>query len=166
MKIGEMLTRHRNTFLLALLTATLAVGALTHQDRMDAVPTVSIPVTQTAARRLSPLEEYRVSRDRQAEADMAALERLCHAEQLDQATRQSAADRLQEIVSNHQAQSALEGALAQSSLYPCVAVVAGGCVTIVTEKTVITEKDSALVLTLCAAHAGIQPENVRIITAE
>ncbi len=166
MKIGELLTRHRNTFLLALLTSTLAVGSLTHQDRADAVPTVSIPVTETAAARLSPLEEFRINRDRQAEADMAALERLCHAEQLDQATRKSAADRLQEIVSNRQAQSTLEGALAQSSLYPCAAVVEGGCVTIVTEKTVITEKDSALVLTLCNAHAGVKPENVRIITAE
>ncbi len=166
MKIGEALTRHRNTFLLTLLTSTLAVGALTHQDRVDAMPTVSIPVTETAAARLSPLEEYRINRDRQTEADMAALERLCHAEQLDQATRESAANRLQEIVANRQAQSALEGALAQSSLYPCAAVVAGGCVTIVTEKTLITEKDSALVLMLCAAHSGVKPENVKIITAE
>jgi hypothetical protein len=38
--------------------------------------------------------------------------------------------------------------------------------TLVTAKSTITDKDSTLVLTLAAAHAGIRPENVRIITAE
>lgn len=73
---------------------------------------------------------------------------------------------LQEIIANRQSQSALEGALAGSSLYPCAAVVSGGNVTIVTQKSTVTDKDSALVMSLAAAHAGVTPEKVRIITAK
>lgn len=164
MKAGEFLTKHRNAFLLALLTATLAISACASQERA-ATATVDIPITEVAAQALSPLESYRQTRDQEALSDIAALEKLIAQVTLDEDTREAAADRLQEIIDCRQAQSALEGALVSSSLYPCAAVVAGGSVTIVTEKSAVTEKDSALVMTLAAAHAGASPENVRIITA-
>ena len=165
--ISDLLTKHRNTFLLLLLVTTLIISGYANRERLEAASaTVDIPVTETIARPASALETYRQQRDEAALTDMAALEGLCAQSTLDQKTREAAADRLQTIIDSRQAQSSLEGALSGSSLYPCVAVVQDGCVTIVTEKSVVTEKDSALVLTLAAAHVGAAPENVRIITAK
>ena len=165
--IGEMLTRHRNTFLLGVLITTLVISGYANQERVKAASaTVDIPVTEVSAQPLSALESYRQTRDQEALADIAALEKLIAQPGIDAATREDAADRLQEIINARQAQSALEGTLVGSSLYPCAAVVAGGSVTIVTEKSTVTDKDSTLVMTLAAAHTGVSPENVRIITAE
>lgn len=164
--LGELLTRHRNTFLLGVLVTTLVISGYANRERVKAASaTVDIPVREVSAQPLSALESYRQTRDQEALADIAALEKLIAQPTLDAATREDAAARLQEIIDARQAQSALEGALVGSSLYPCTAVVAGGSVTIVTEKATVTDKDSALVMTLAAAHAGVSPENVRIITA-
>ena len=166
-QLGQWLTKHRNAFLLGLLTLTLVVSGYANQQRVTAASsTVSIPVMETARQPLSPLESCRQQRDQEALRDMAALETLINQPLLDEATREASADQLAALVSNRQAQSALESALSGSSLHPCVAVVSNESVTIVTEKSAVTDKDSALVLTLAAAHAGVSPENVRIITAE
>ena len=166
-QLGQWLTKHRNAFLFGLLTLTLVVSGYANQQRVTAASsTVSIPVMETATQPLSPLESCRQQRDQDALRDIAALEALVNQPLLDEATREAAADQLAVLISDRQAQSTLESALSGSSLYPCVAIVSNGSVTIVTEKSAVTEKDSALVLTLAAAHAGASPENVRIITAE
>lgn len=166
-KLGDLLTKHRNSFLLGLLIITLAVsGYASRQQATEASATVEIPVTEAAAQPLSPLETYRQQRDQEARSNIAALEKLIAQVNLDEATRDAAAQQLQQIIDNRQAQTALEGALIGSSLYPCAAVVSEGNVTIVTEKAAVTDKDSALVLTMAAAHAGASPENVRIISAK
>ena len=167
MKLGDLLTKHRNLFLVILLSATLAVSGAANQQRLRAdSPTVNIPVMAVSAPALSALEAYRQQRDADALADISSLEQLIAQASLDAQTRDAAADQLQRIIDARQAQTALEGALVNSSLAPCVAVIAGEALTIVTEKAAITEKDSALVFTLADAHAGIRPENIRIITAE
>ncbi|MBE5810290.1 MAG: SpoIIIAH-like family protein [Clostridiales bacterium] len=161
-KLGILLTKHRHAFLLTLLVSALAISSLARQPSPPA--TVEIPVTEAAAASVSALEAYRLQRDQDTMADIAALEALIAQPLLDTATREDAADRLQEIIDCRQAQSALEGALVSSSLAPCVAVISGGSLTIVTEKADITSRDSSLILTLAAAHAGISPENIRIMT--
>lgn len=166
-KFGELLTKHRNLFLLGLLITTLAVSGYANQERLrTGAATVEIPVTEVAAQPLSTLDSYRQQRDQETLSDIAALEKLIAQDTLDEDTREAAAAHLQEIIGNRQAQLALEGALAGSSLSPCAAVVSGGSVTIVTQKTTVTEKDSALVMSLAAAHVGTAPEKVRIITAK
>lgn len=164
MKPGDLLTKHRNLFLLILLGGTLIISGIAAQEQEAA--TVNIPVVETAAQPVDALEAFRIQRDRDALSDIAALEKLCAQENLDESLREDASNRLQSIIDSRQAQSALEGALLNSSLYPCVAVVTGGSVTIVTGKTTITDQDAALVMTLAAAHAGASPQDVRIITAE
>lgn len=165
-RLGDMLTRHRNIFLAALLGTTLILsGYANHERRQDSASAVDIPILEAAAQQLSPLEAYRYQRDQDALSDIDALEALIAQPTLDKSTREAAAAQLQEIIDNRQAQSGMEGALLNSSLSPCVVVVSGGSVTIVTEKTNVTDKDSALVLTLTAAHVGASPERVRIITA-
>lgn len=160
--ICDLLTRHKNTFLVALLAATLVLGSQTGKNRAKAT-TVDIPVTETAAEALSNLESFRQQRDQAIRADIAALERLIAQETLDEPTRQQAANMLQEIIGKRQLQTSIEGALSSSSLYPCAAVYQGGILTLVTEKGTVTERDTALVMTLAAAHGGIAPEDVRII---
>ena len=162
-KPGEFLTKHRNAFLLLLLVSTLAQSSLAGQSATPA--TVDIPITETAAAALSPLQEYRLQRDKDALSDIAALEELIAQPLLEASTREDAAARLQEIIDCRQAQAAMEGALVSSSLGPCVVVIEGGSLTVVTGKKQITAKDSALVLTLTEAHTGIAPGNVKIITA-
>lgn len=167
MKLGELLTKHRNLFLIVLLGATLAVSSTANQERLRAPsPTVEIPVMAVAAPALSPLEAYRQQRDADTLTDIAALEKLVAQATLDAQTRDAAAEQLQAIIDARQAQSALEGALISSSLAPCVAVVAHEAVTIVTEKSTVTDRDTAMVLALVAAHTGVQPQNVRIITTK
>ena len=160
--IGELLTRHKNTFLVVLLVSTLALGSRTGSDRAKAI-TVDIPVTETASVTLSALESFRQQRDQALRADITALEKLIVQETLDEETRQQAADMLQGIVGARQIQTAIEGALTCSSLYPCAAVYQGGILTLVTEKGNVTERDAALVMTLANEHGGVAPENVRII---
>lgn len=166
-KWGDLLTRHRNVFLLLLLLTTLIVSGYANQEQLESASvTVSIPVTEASAASLSPLEAYRRQRDQETLSDITALEQLIAQPALDESTRQAAAERLQALIDKRQSQISLEGALTGSSLSPCVAVAEGGSLTIVTEKKTITQQDTALVLTLTAAHVGVSPENVRIITAE
>ena len=164
-RLGDLLTKHRNIFLAALLLTTLIVSGASQQERLR-TSTVEIPVMAVSTPAVSALETYRQQRDADALADIAALEKLIAQPNLDAQTLNAAADQLQRIIDARQAQTALEGALSGSSLAPCVAVIAGDALTIVTDKAAITDKDSALALTLAAAHAGVRPENVRIITAE
>ena len=161
-RLGDLLTRHRNTFLMALLIVTLILGSHSSSGNPEAA-TVSIPVVETAAASVSAVESFRQQRDQSVRADIAALERLIDQEALDAQTRQDAAERLQAIIDARQVQSAIEGALTGSSLYPCAAVLQGGILSIVTEKSTVTDRDAALVMTLAADHGGIAPEDVRII---
>lgn len=163
--VGDLLAKHRNVFLIGLLAATLAFSGYVKQENTKAA-SVNIPVTEVAAQPLNALEGFRQQRDQSVLTDIAALEKLIALPDLDDNTRQEAAACLQSIIEARQAQSALEGALSGSSLSPCVTVVQNGSVTIVTDKSTITEKDSALVMTLAAAHTGASPENVRIIPAD
>lgn len=166
-KLLELLMKYRNLFLLSVLMITLAVSSYVHHQQMkDGTPTVDIPVTEVAAQAPSALEAFRQQRDQEALQDIAALEQLIAQVNVDEHTREAAAAQLREIIGNRQAQAALEGALLESSLSPCVAVVSGGNVTIVTQKSTVTGKDSALVISLAQAHAGAAPENVHIISAK
>lgn len=162
----QFLVRHRNALLLVCLLLTLAVSCLMNQERLlEAAATVSLPVEQVSTSPTSRLEEYRLRRDETTLRDMAALEALCQQENLAAQTREDAAAQLQELVASRQAQLDLEGALTQSGVYPCVAVVSTGSVTIVTEKETLSDGESALVLTLAQAHAGVAPSGVRVMTA-
>lgn len=163
----DFLKKHRNALLLTLLTVTLAVSWFFNRQRLtEAAATVSLPVTQVTGAPVSRLDAYRAQRDEQALTDMAALQALCDQDALDAQTRQAAADQLREMVARRESQIALEGALVESGVYPCVAVLSPGSVTIVTEKADLTGGESALVLTLAKAHAGVEPSGVRVMTAQ
>ena len=80
-------------------------------------------------------------------------------------TREDAAALLQQLVTRREQQSALEKALNSTALAPCVAVVGDGCVTVVTQQASVTSAQTALVMSLARAHAGVEPSGVQVIVA-
>ena len=163
--MGNLLRKNMNFILIAVLLATMVVSYAANQRRPNAeVSTVSLPVVSVTTAP-SALEEYRRRREETALQDMAALQALCESDKVDETTRSDAASQLQKIILRREQQSALEGALIQSGLAPCVAVITEGSVTIVTGKEQISEAESALVMTLAQTHAHVKPAGVRIIPA-
>ena len=163
--MGSLLHKHRNLLLITLLAITLAISSLSNQrTRLDTAQTVSLPIVPSSVPDLSPIEQYKETRDAAALKDMAALETLVNQQDLDPQTRADAAAQLQRLVEQRQKQTALEGALTQSGVYPCAAVVEEGSVTIVTGKSNLSEGETALVLTMAQLHAAAMPSGVRVIT--
>ena len=162
--IGALLERHRNLFLILLMGAAFIVGMT--QGQPDAQDAVSIPVTAVVTPALNSMEAYRRDRDQAYRADMAVLENLASNPDADAAIRDAAAAHLHLLIDAHQVQSDVEGALLNSSLFPCVAVFSRENLTIVTGKSAPTHQDMALILEVARVHAGVPPENVRLITVE
>lgn len=163
----EFIRKHRNPLLLFCLLLTLAVSWFATNKRLvEAATTVSLPVEPVSALPTGRLEQFRARREEAFLADTASLQALCDQENLSASTREDAARQLQQLISTRETQLALEGALTQSGLYPCIAVVSEGSVTLVTDKATLSDGESALVLTLAQAHAGVAPSGVRVITAE
>lgn len=158
--------KHRNSMLLACLLATLVVSwFFTNKRLVEAAVTVSLPVEQVTSAPKGSLDSFRSRREEAFLADVATLETLCGQENLADSIREDAARQLQEMISTREAQLALEGALTESGISPCVAVISEGSVTIVTDKATLTDGESALVMTLAQTHAGVAPSGVRVITA-
>ena len=159
MEKNSFLTRHRSLFMVVLMTSALLVSSVVNQRRLEEdAQTVSLPVT-------SAVSVFQAEHADAYMTDVAALHAVSINGTLDTATREAAAQRLTQLTADREAEAALDRLLATSSLAPCAAVVSGGSVTIVTEKAAVTQEETALVLTLAAAHAGAAPESVHIMTA-
>jgi len=159
------IARHRNMLLFALLLTTLLTCSLTNQrGAQQNTATVSLPLVQTSSGPGDAISVFRQQRDDTAAADMAVLQKLVDQTDLDDQTRYDAAAQLQAIVDAREKQIALEGALLNSGIYPCVAVVSTGSVTIVTQKETLSDAETALLLTMAQVHAGAEPSAVRVIT--
>lgn len=157
------IARHRRLLLIALLAVTLLVSSEMNRRSLEAETVfTTLPVSVNSA--AEALQVYKADRDSTDERNTSALLALTENEAIDPQTRQAAAAQLTAICANREHQQALEAALASTALAPCAAVVTGSSVTIVTGKAEITPEDSALVLSLAAAHAGAKPSDVRIMT--
>ncbi len=161
-KTGDFITRHRNLLLVALTVCTIAAATWWPAPAQPAA--VTLPVTDPVSAAEDTLEAYRLRRDQDALKDMEALESIVAQTSLDESTRQSAANQLKQLVDFRQKQTALEGALLNSRVSPCVAVMSQGGVTIVTEKTDLSDSETTLILTLANLHADVSPGNVWVIT--
>lgn len=167
-----LFAKYRNLLLLGLLVVMLVVSSQMNRDRLlRETAAVSLPVTYTGASAnvqtaQTPMEQYRQQRDETAMQDMAALQALADAEVLDAQTREDAAARLQLLVTQREQQTALEGALLETSLWPCVAVISPGSVTVVTEKEALTEAERITLLTMVQAHTDVDAGGVRIVCGE
>lgn len=164
---SDFITRHKNLLLALLLLATMVVSSLSNQERLarEAV-TVSLPVVEPSAEPAGRIELFRQQRDAASLQDIAALQALVDQAELDAQTRAEAAEQLRSLVDAREKQFALEGALLESGLQPCVAVVSAGQVTIVTEKASLTEDETALLMTMAQLHVGALPAQVSVITTD
>ena len=166
-KAGEILVRHKNLFLLTLLVSTLVISSHVQRQRLEnSSVTTELPVMSVSAPTGTASTTFAKERESAYQRELSALKSLCEQESLDSKTRQAAADQLQELIANHDAQQAIATALASSGLAPCTVVLANGSLTIITEKATFPDADASLALTLAHAHAGVAPEHVRIIPGE
>ena len=164
---GDFITRHKNLLLALLLLATMVASSLSNQERLaKEAATVSLPVVEPYAEPVGKIELFRQQRDTASLKDMAALQTLVDQPELDAQTRAEAAEQLRALVDAREKQLALEGALLESGIQPCAAVVSAGQVTIVTEKAQLTEDETALLMTMAQLHAGAQPAQVSVITTD
>lgn len=158
------LVRHKNPLLLLMLFGTLLVASRVLPRESTPLP-VSLALTDVSDT-LSPIESYRLTRDSEFRADLASLQTLAATESLEKRTREEAAQQAANLIALHQAQLALEGALADSSLAPCAAVLTEKALTLVTSKEEITQEDTALVLSLAQLHTTVSAENIRVMTSQ
>jgi len=166
-RVSDFITRHKSLLMLALMLTTLVAGSIANQHRLEIESSLTtLPVMKTEHTGASAVDVYLGERESAYQRDINALTALIQQEELDARTREAAAEQLQTLIAAHTASAALEEALADSDLSPCAAVISGGSLTLVTASPSVSDEDSALVLTLAQAHAGIEPENVRIRTAE
>ena len=164
---GDWMTRHKNLLLALLLLATMVASSLSNQERLaKEAATVSLPVVEPFAEPAGKIELFRQQRDAASLQDMAALQALVDQAGLDAQTRAEAAEQLRALVDAREKQLALEGALLESGIHPCVAVVSAGQVTIVTEKAALTDDETALLMTMAQFHAGAVPAQVSVITTD
>lgn len=166
-KTGAFITRHRRLLMISLLTVTLLASSAANHRRLEGEAIVtSLPVTSVQTASGESIAVFVADRDVLHQQEVAALSALIDRADIDSRTREEAAAQLTMLVQNRQAREALEDALSGTALAPCAAVVAGGAVTIVTANPSPTQEDAALVMVLAAAHAGAQPQDVRILPAE
>ena len=164
---GDFITRHKNLLLALLLLATMVASSLSNQERLkQEAATVSLPVVEPAAEPIGKIELFRQQRDAASLLDMAALQSLIDQEQLDQQTRAEAAGQLRALVDAREKQLAMEGALLESGFHPCVAVVSGGQVTIVTQRADLSEDETELLMTMARLHVGAAPGQVSVVTTD
>lgn len=166
-KAGAFITRHRRLLLISLLTVTLLASSAANRRRLEGEAIVtSLPITSVQAASDDSIAVFIADRDALHQQEVAALSALIDRTDIDSRTRDQAAAQLTALVQSRQAREALEDALSGTALAPCTAVVSGGAVTIITANPSPSGEDAALVMTLAAAHAGVQPQDVRILPAE
>lgn len=148
-----------------LIAAMLLTAAITWRCLAGDARPLTIPTLTAAEDTLSPLEHFRLERNETELRNMAALELLCAPDQPDETLRHDAAVQLQTLIDARQKQLAMEAILLESGFGACTAVLTNDQLTIVTDTATLTDRDNALLLELSQLHAGVSPQNLRVICA-
>lgn len=109
-------------------------------------------------------ENGRALREEAYDKDRASLEALLASGAADEATRAQAAERLERLVGDHQSEIAVEEALRAAGYRPVLVLLQNGALTVMLSED--AAGSSAAILSLCAAHAGVPPEDIRIMKAD
>ncbi len=131
-----------------------------------ASPHPSAPLqTQTPAPTQDAAHAERTAREAAYDKDVAALTALLQSGAADEPTRAQAAQRLEQLVGDHQTELGLEDALQKAGFAPCVVLLQNGALTVVVSGQMSAEQ-SAAILSLCVAHSDVAAENIRIMARE
>ena len=154
----------KGRLVLVITAMVLALGTAWVLSRESGQSTVSLPVLKQSAEELTPLEAWRGRKTTQRKEDMAALQALLDNKDADEAAKEDAAALLTRLVQWNEEETALEGALLNGGISPGAVIRSEGAVTIVTEKSALSDGERALLLTMAQTHTDVPPEGVRVET--
>ena len=107
--------------------------------------------------------DQRSRRESAYESDSAALRALAENDTTDEATREMAARKLAQLITEHQNELGLEETLREAGYENAIVLVQNGAVTVMIPEEKLNEANSAQILELCVAHAEVGAENVRVM---
>ena len=110
------------------------------------------------------LEAQRTLREIAYQEDREALSALSQNPEVAEKTREDAAAQLALMVASHQSELGIEEALQAAGFEPCLVLLQNGALTVMVRGDSLTSAQSATILSLCAAHAQVGVENIRIMT--
>lgn len=108
----------------------------------------------------------RALRERAYDKDVAALTALLESGAADADTQAQAARYLEELIAAHQGELAVEEALRRAGYQDCLVVVSGGAMTVMLPQSDLDAQNSAAVWSLCAAHANVGADEIRLMPLE
>lgn len=144
--------------LLVLLVAAAALLWWT-EGRQDAVRETEILPSPSPL----PAQDERLKRETAYDRDVAALQALLESGAADEATQQMAARKLSALIEEHQHEIGLETALLEAGYENAVVLMQNGAVTVLLPEAALSEAAGVQIVELCVIHAGVGPENVRVM---
>lgn len=141
-----------------LAALAIAIGIMVCQRVSQTPPSAPAPQpTQTQT------TDERTLREIAYDKDVQALEKLLQSGATDVDTQQAAARRLERMVKDHQSEAAIEEALHQAGYDTALVLVQNDALTVMLSANIISAEASAVIWSLCTAHADVSPENIRIM---
>lgn len=111
-------------------------------------------------------QNERLKRENAYDRDVAALQAILESGSADAATQELAAQKLTELIGEHEHEIGLETALLEAGYENAVVLVQNGAVTVMVPSAMLNEATGAQILELCVVHAGVGAENVRVMGLE
>lgn len=144
--------------LLAILVLTAGILWWTEGRWQDVAKNQPIATPVPTAK-----QDERLKRETAYDRDVAALQAMLESGAANEATQEMAAQKLAELIGEHQHEIGLETALLEAGYENAVVLMQNGAVTVMVPQERVNEETSAQLLELCVVHAGVGPENIRIM---
>lgn len=107
--------------------------------------------------------DERLKRETAYDRDVTALQALLESASADTATQEMAAQKLAQLIAEHQHEIGLENALLEAGYENAVVLMQNGAVTVMVPQDRLNEETGAQILELCVVHAGVGAENIRVM---
>lgn len=146
---------------LALLLVTIGIQVYRY-EQIDPQP-LPAQMPEAAA---TAAPDARTLREIAYDKDIKALENLVQSGAADADTQQSAARRMERMIADHQAETAIEEALRQAGFDAELVLMQNNALTVMLLAHTISAEASAAILSICTAHADVSPENIRIMPSQ
>ena len=125
----------------------------------------SVPQAETPPPPVQTVSQ-RDLREQAYDKDVAALTALIESGTADADTQAQAARYLEELIVAHQSEIAVEEALHGAGYQDCLVIISGGAMTVMVGQEDLNAQNSAAILSLCAAHANVGADAIRLMPLE
>lgn len=154
----------------ALLLALVAVCSFMiwqngRKETQEPYPLASVAPNVTTTQTPAPQSSHSI-REIAYDKDIQTLTALTQNNQIDSETRAQAAQRLSQMVADHQSEIGIEDALFEAGYQPCMVLLQNGSLTVMVTKDTLADTETVTILSICAAHTDIGIENIRIMTGQ